>query len=68
MSFYRTFIAAVATLGLATTVFAADENQDAAAKQNTTEIAAMSTNSSDVTASTEQKMVDINMQTEYFLF
>src|SRR5690242_4610647 len=36
MSFYRTFIAAVAAMGLATVAFAADVNNDAAKQQQPT--------------------------------
>lgn len=71
MSFYRTFIAAVAAMGLATSVFAADEATSTTAQPSTssaTQVAANDTTqttnaTAPATASTEQDKVNINTAT-----
>jgi competence protein ComEA len=76
MSFYRSFIAAVAAMGLASVAFAADDNTNVNAAQNpaadttqqaTQVVADNSTASTDVTnaatATTDQAKVDLNKAT-----
>lgn len=62
MSFYRTFIATVAALGLATSVFAADEaaTQNPADSSATTQTTTTTTTTSDASATTQ---VNLNTAT-----
>lgn len=66
MSFYRTFIAAVAAMGLATSVFAADEATSTTAQPSTpsaTQVATNDATQATAPAAAEQDKVNINTAT-----
>lgn len=65
MSFYRSFIAAIAAMGLATCVFAADESTTTTNTQATTTEAAAPAQTADATTATTatQDKVNINKAT-----
>jgi competence ComEA-like helix-hairpin-helix protein len=66
MSFYRTFITAVAAMGLATSVFAADETTTTtqpAADTTATTTAAPATETTTTSTTTEQTKVNVNTAT-----
>lgn len=62
MSFYRTFLTAVAAMGLATSVFATDATTTATPAQATPEAAATATQAS-TTPAAEQTKINVNTAT-----